>query len=338
MQNNINEWENENTEQFESEDFITDDDELESDEDFEDDDEYEDDGDDETNGDDESDEENKNNGLKKKVIIGGVAVILLLLLLGGGFAGMQLMKKHAADSKVANVEEAQDINSGEDVAVNNDTVVDDNGEELSVINIENEDVSEDKTAENPILPSDEGGITADNEDGAEVAKTDNSSLEIEDSPKPVKMDTEDDFDVKAIGDVGRKNPFVPFATADKKSDSAVEVADTYSSVGFDLIEPPVLAEEKPDISKLFSMKVSGILYDEIRPSAIINIDGFDQLVRIGDSLSGFSVLNITKNKVIVKSGVNVYKASVGQPLNAEKVVSSAGISNLEHKFYGSNKK
>lgn len=338
MQNNINEWENENTEQFESEDFITNDDELESDEDLEDDDEYEDDGDDETDGDDESDEENKNNGLKKKVIIGGVAVILLLLLLGGGFAGMQLMKKHAAGSNVANVEEAKDINAGEDVNVSNDTIVDENGEELSVINIENEDVSEDKTAERPLLPSDEGAITADNADSAEVAKTDNSSLEIEDSPKPVKMDAEDNLDVKvAIGDVGRKNPFVPFASAVKKSDS-VEVVDTYSSVGFDVIEPPVLADEKPDISKLFAMKVSGILYDEIRPSAIISIDGFDQLVRIGDSLSGFSVLNITKNKVIVKSGVNVYKASVGQPLNAEKVVSSAGISNLEYKFYGSNKK
>lgn len=340
MQNNINEWENENTEQFESDEYISDEELGAEDDDFEDSDEdeyseeeYEDDEADEDDESDESDEDGNadenNNGMKRKLIVGGIAAVLLLLLIGGGFAGMHLMKKHASNSDVANVEEAKDINAEETISVNNDTVVDENGEELSVINIENEDASEQKTAENPVLPSDENG----------VAKTDNSSLEIDDTPKPVKMDNGLDIDdVKvSIGDVGRKNPFVPFAVDKSSAVKSEDIIQT-SSIGFDVIEPPSLAEVNPEISKLFSTKVSGILYDEIRPSAILNIDGFDQLVRIGDTLGEFSILNITKNKVIIKSGVNVYRASVGQPLNAEKVVTSAEISNLEHKFYGSNKK
>ena len=334
MQNNINEWENEDIEQYESDDYISDDDLEAEDDEFEgsEDDEYSED-DDESDDDYESDEDNESDeseenrsGLKKKVIIAAIAVILLLLLLGGGFAGMQLMKKHASNSNVSNVEETQDVNTT--------TVVDENGEELSVINIENEDASEPKTAENPVLPADEKDGGSENE----IAKTDNSSLEIEEAPQPVKMDTGLDIDdVKvSIGDVGRKNPFVPF-DVDKSALKSEDIVQT-SSIGFDVIEPPSLAEVNPGISKLFSTKVSGILYDEIRPSAILNIDGFDQLVRIGDTLGGFSILNITKNKVVIKSGVNVYRASVGQPLNAEKVVTSAEISNLEHKFYGSNKK
>lgn len=60
------------------------------------------------------------------------------------------------------------------------------------------------------------------------------------------------------------------------------------------------------------------MYDARRPSAIVNIDGVDQLVRVGDILSGFEFISITRNKVVIRSDDNIYRASVGQPLNAEK--------------------
>ena len=77
------------------------------------------------------------------------------------------------------------------------------------------------------------------------------------------------------------------------------------------------------------------MYDSKRPSAIVNIDGVDQLVRIGDILSGFEFISITRNKVVIRSDDNIYRASVGQPLNAEKITNPIEISNLETKFKGS---
>ena len=101
------------------------------------------------------------------------------------------------------------------------------------------------------------------------------------------------------------------------------------------IEPPELEPEDKTITKLLETKVTGIMYDARRPSAIVNIDGVDQLVRVGDILSGFEFISITRNKVVIRSDDNIYRASVGQPLNAEKITNPVEISNLESKFKGS---
>ena len=79
----------------------------------------------------------------------------------------------------------------------------------------------------------------------------------------------------------------------------------------------------------------GAYVGEVIRSAIVNIDGVDQLVRIGDILSGFEFISITRNKVVIRSDDNIYRASVGQPLNAEKITNPIEISNLETKFKGS---
>ena len=81
--------------------------------------------------------------------------------------------------------------------------------------------------------------------------------------------------------------------------------------------------------------ISGIMYDYKNPSAIINIDGQDQLVRRGDKLAGYIVLDITKDKVVIKSGSNVYRASVGQSISAEELNINQ-VANLKRKFAGVN--
>lgn len=326
MSNTPEEWENEDIEQQYSDEYEEDESEFEedSDGDVEDSEEFEEEYEEEDDDDIEDDEEeHEDNAVKRKLIVGGFTILILFILIGGSLFGMKLMKKSAADNmaNISNIEEAQNLNAEENNLEKQETVVDDNGEELTVIDIENEEAPEAEEAKKPLVPTDESEKVAE--------KTDTSSLEIEDAPKPVKMSQDDGLVDIAIGDVGRKNPFLPITSGSKSATSG----DT--SAGFEVIEPPSLAPERSDIAKLLSTKVTGILYDNKRPSAIINIDGIDQLVRIGDVLSGFYILDITKNKVIIQSDSNIYKASVGQPLNAERVVNSTEISNLQSKFYGS---
>lgn len=131
-----------------------------------------------------------------------------------------------------------------------------------------------------------------------------------------------------IGDLGRENPFKPYNSASGTSNLA------YNNVGFDVITPPPMILADPTATKLLETTISGIMYDYKSPSAIINIDGEDQLVRKGDKLAGYSILDITKDKVVLKSGSNIYRASVGQsiPLDAVNVNQ---VANLKKKFAGS---
>jgi len=361
MSDNLNDWENDeyqNSEEYESEDEVSYEEDASSDDEYDeeyeeydenseyeeayaedggvtasdDESEYEEYDDEEDSEDseeyedeeDESDEDSEEEALKKKILIGGIAAVVLIVLVAGGFLGMKMMKKNS-ENVIANVENVEGTGTSEEnPEIKSETIVDENGEELTVIDIENEEAPESAEAKKPVLPKEESEKTA------EATVEDKSNLEIEDGPKPAKMSNEDDSVDVVIGDVGRKNPFLPQGVK-----TAANAQTESGSVGFEIIEPPSLASSNSDVAKLLSTKVTGIMYDNKSPSAIINIDGFDQLVKIGDEFEGFYILNITKNKVIIQSDANIYKASVGQPLNSEKVVNSTEIANLKNKFYGS---
>ena len=102
---------------------------------------------------------------------------------------------------------------------------------------------------------------------------------------------------------------------------------------YDVIIPPTNPTPDEKAQQLMALKISGIMYTADSPSAIINIAGSDQLVRRGDKFNGFSVEKITKDKVTVRAGSNVYTASVGEILNIEQVGVNS-IPNLNKKFGG----
>ena len=79
--------------------------------------------------------------------------------------------------------------------------------------------------------------------------------------------------------------------------------------------------------------VSGILFDKYSPSAILNIEGNDYLVKKGDVVNNYKVLNILQDSVTVKLGENVYKAGIGEILT-EGALNHNNVSNLENKFGG----
>ena len=323
---------NYNDEDVNSEDF----DESDSSEDYNDDNQFnEDDNDDSEEYDDnENNHENNDGNLKKYLIIGSSILLVFLLLVGGIFGFTKINKKNSNKDTTAietsvNEENDQNIEVSENENNTNqeETVeISDNqngeGEEVS-IDVEVEDNKTETTQEN------KENKLADSESELKI--------EVEDEPQSTFTDKPKDNTVTvSIGDVGRKNPFAPAGHVGTINPNAIAKSDN-DGLDFEVIEPPEIGEERLDIAKLLNTKVTGILYDKVKPSAIINIEGIDQLVKQGDFLSGFEIISITKNKVVIKSDNNVYRASVGQPLNAEKITNLVEISNLETKFRGSLK-
>lgn len=123
----------------------------------------------------------------------------------------------------------------------------------------------------------------------------------------------------------KANPFLPYRDIGDTS-----VSDVPS---FDIVEPPEVITEGSEAARVMDTIVSGILYDKYSPSAILNIEGNDYLVKKGDTVNNYKVLNIMQDGVTVKLGDNVYKAGIGEILT-EGSVTHNDVSNLSNKFGG----
>lgn len=136
--------------------------------------------------------------------------------------------------------------------------------------------------------------------------------------------------VVAVNNGGRVDPFVPFIT---KEPALLPI----SAPKFDVIPPPIdiPGEINPMYDDMVSTRISGIMYDKTRPSAIITVGGVDQLVHKGDVVKDYSIIDITKDRVVLKNGTNIYRASVGQEVN--NGVNFNQVSNISRQFGGAYK-
>lgn len=125
--------------------------------------------------------------------------------------------------------------------------------------------------------------------------------------------------------ITKANPFLPYRNI---GDNALSDVPT-----FDLVEPPEVIDENSDAARLLDTIVSGILYDKFSPSAILNIEGNDYLVKKGDVVNNYKIVDILKDSVTVKLGSNTYKAGIGEILT-EGTVNHNDVSNLSKKFGG----
>lgn len=132
--------------------------------------------------------------------------------------------------------------------------------------------------------------------------------------------------VVAVDDVGSVNPFVP--TSDYSSSSHTSNLPM-------LPAPPSTVSENSNAAKVMSTTISGILYDKYSPSAIINIEGTDYLVKKNDVINNYKVLHIGQTQVIVQLGRNIYKAGVGELLSRTDLNYNT-IANLNKKFGGNH--
>ncbi len=126
----------------------------------------------------------------------------------------------------------------------------------------------------------------------------------------------------------RKNPFKPPVVKNNDSPDIIEGLDV------EIIEPPTKLVPDENLTKLLQTQISGILYDEESPSAIVNLNGMDQFVKIGDVISGYTIKDITKNQVMISYKNNSYVASVGELFTKGKLEKQSGVANLESKFAG----
>ena len=124
----------------------------------------------------------------------------------------------------------------------------------------------------------------------------------------------------------KANPFLPY----RDLGEVTTVADVPS---YTLVAPPETLNENSDAARVMDTIVSGILFDKYSPSAILNIEGNDYLVKKGDVVNNYKVVNIAQDTVTVKLGANVYKAGIGEILT-EGSINHNDVSNLNNKFGG----
>lgn len=136
----------------------------------------------------------------------------------------------------------------------------------------------------------------------------------------------------SVEDLGRSDPFLP---EKERIASAKPKPKPKPKFAADLLPPPESLILDSSATDVMTTKVSGIMFDKFNPSAILNINGMDYLVRSGDIVNGYKILSIGKDTVTVQYGLNVYKANVGQ-LFTGKGINYNSVSNLDHKF-GSSK-
>lgn len=164
-----------------------------------------------------------------------------------------------------------------------------------------------------------------NPEGANANNPQGSDNEVEIIPKkPSQFKKGDKTVMIAVSDSGRSDPFLP----------ASENAVSSSSLSY-LSSPPDTLPSGSDASKVMTTTISGILYDKYNPSAIINIEGNDYLVKKGDIINSYKVLSISQHEVLVKLGKNVYKAGVGEILT-DTGMNYNVIANLDKKFGGND--
>ncbi len=123
----------------------------------------------------------------------------------------------------------------------------------------------------------------------------------------------------------KSDPFLPY-----RNISGTSVVDVPK---FNLVEPPEVLSTDSDAARVMDTTVSGILYDKYSPSAILNIEGNDYLVKKGDTVNNYKVINIMQDSVTVKLGANTYKAGIGEILT-EGSLTQNDVSNLNNKFGG----
>lgn len=129
---------------------------------------------------------------------------------------------------------------------------------------------------------------------------------------------EDKKQVIVVTPSGRANPFLPVQ-------KYIQVDIPTAELDFDglgIPKPPKeYATENILAQKMMTIAVSGIMYDENKPSAIITYDDNDYFVQRGDRLDEYHVVEIGRNYVAIASGKNVYRANVGEEF---KITSDIG--------------
>lgn len=162
--------------------------------------------------------------------------------------------------------------------------------------------------------------------------------------------------------MGRQNPFMPYSEiveyrnarssaieeANKRNAEIIKIKnmqntrireqDDISPYDFNLPVPPTASGPADSAaSRITKTKVVGIMYNTKSPSAIINVDSKDYLVRPGDKIIGqeYVVTKITQTWVTATMGSNVYSAAIGEQFTKDNLEENqTDIYDLKNRFGG----
>lgn len=247
----------------------------------------------------------KNNAILLGILIAAAAVtvVVAVLLFGKdfipGFAGAST--GDADDLLNADIPVAQDIDANGAAVPSDDPM------------------APPTDGQDPAASAPAQQVTADNAEAAGGAPIQPGvSKKVEDKgaakdPKTAKAEPGRGKVLLPVVNTGRPNPFTPLVK--------------YNTLGF--IAKPNLPIPEPMtelgnltdvLDKLQQITVSGILYDSIKPSAIIKVSNVDYFVQKGDKVDGYVVADITQTTVTIKDGGNTYRASIGQAFSGTEAL------------------
>lgn len=257
----------------------------------------------------------------------GTMFLLILLLLVAGAAGMFYYKKNISpDSSVAGQAEG-DYFYDKAAADNTDALPQKPQEQTATVDV---NLSE-PSAGQPAAKEAAKQENPETQDTAAASDVDKPVSALEKAMQKKKNDEKKENQlglssnpvIVPVSAGGRVDPFMPYL-----QQNAVA-----KQPKFELIAPPtVIPEPDPVVDELVQTKISGIMYDPARPSAIVNFGDSDQLVHKGDTVKGYKIVNITKNSVVIKYKNNIYQATVGQSL--DDGVNLNPVSGLSNQFGG----
>lgn len=128
-------------------------------------------------------------------------------------------------------------------------------------------------------------------------------------PEEKEETKEEKKQVIKVVPTGRSHPFMPIAKY-----ATTDIPD--ASILYDKSGVPKPPSEygipEEETVQLMTIAVSGIMYDEIKPSAIITYDNNDYFVQKGDKLDNYKIIEIAKNHVTIALGPNTYRANIGE--------------------------
>ena len=123
----------------------------------------------------------------------------------------------------------------------------------------------------------------------------------------------------------------------KMQNYKIREKDDISPYSFNLPVPPTSPGAGSTASRITKTKVVGIMYNEKSPSAIINVDNKDYLVRPGDKIIGqeYIVTKINPTWVTAAMGPNVYSAAIGELFSKDGIEENqTDIYDLKNRFGG----
>lgn len=155
-------------------------------------------------------------------------------------------------------------------------------------------------------------------DAVKVAGENDEAIPVVDD-KEAKNLKADKKVVVPVESAGRVNPFVP--TFDDFN------GNYYAGLPAQVLMPPDQYGNDLDAQGLLEVSVSGILFDSVKPSAIVTINSMDYFVQTGDTVDDYMILDINRQNVVIKKGTNIYKAGVGERFSQNMSVAGAAVYN-----------